>query len=97
MLAEGVDDRRMSNFERAIAYLRQNGVSQAIEALVNFIRPYVIYTAGEPHLGVVNALIGSSAPPLAWIMQEVCPASSGGRCADAGTGRHRTVAAGLLR
>ena len=55
----------MTKAERALAYLRQNGLALATEALVNFMLPYLIYQFAKPDLGDVKALIASSAPPLA--------------------------------
>jgi intracellular septation protein A len=51
-------------------YLRQNGVQFLLEALVNFILPYFIYSYGEAPLGQVHALIASSAPPIIWSLIE---------------------------
>ena len=52
------------------AYLRTNGLSLGAEIMVNFVLPYVIYDQAKPTLGDVNALIASSAPPLAWSLVE---------------------------
>jgi hypothetical protein len=55
---------------RILAYLRANGAHVLVEALVNFILPYVIYSYAEASLGDVRALLLSSAPPIAWSLVE---------------------------
>jgi hypothetical protein len=55
---------------RIIGFLRQSGGGIAVEALINFVLPYVIYDQAKPHLGEVNALIASSGPPIAWSLIE---------------------------
>ena len=42
----------------------------AIEGLVNFLLPYVIYVRAEPRLGDVHALLASSLPPIVWSLAE---------------------------
>ncbi|MDB5677379.1 VC0807 family protein [Sphingomonas bacterium] len=51
-------------------WLRKNAVHALIEALVNFILPFAIYTYAAPSLGEVKALIASSAPPIVWSLAE---------------------------
>jgi intracellular septation protein A len=51
-------------------YVRKNGGHVLIEALVNFILPFVIYTYAEAPLGAVRALLASSAPPILWSLVE---------------------------
>ena len=41
-----------------------------VEALVNFVLPYVIYTLFKQSLGDVKALMASSAPPTLWSIAE---------------------------
>jgi hypothetical protein len=53
-----------------MVYLRNNGGHILIEALVNFILPYVIYSYAEAPLGAVRALLASSAPPILWSLIE---------------------------
>jgi hypothetical protein len=53
-----------------MAFVRKNGAATALEALVNFILPLVIYDQAKPHLGEVNALIASSGPPILWSLIE---------------------------
>jgi hypothetical protein len=55
---------------RITVYLQKNGVHLLIEALVNFILPFVIYNYAEAPLGQVRALLASSAPPIAWSLVE---------------------------
>jgi hypothetical protein len=44
--------------------------SIAIELLVNFLLPYVIYVKAEGGLGQVHALLAASLPPIAWSVIE---------------------------
>ena len=55
---------------RVIDYLRKNGSQVLVEALVNFILPFVIYNYAEAPLGEVPALLASSAPPILWSIVE---------------------------
>ena len=55
---------------RILTYLRTNGGHVLVEALVNFILPFVIYSYAEASLGDVRALLLSSAPPIAWSLVE---------------------------
>jgi intracellular septation protein A len=55
---------------RVAIYARQNGGHILVEALVNFILPFVIYNYAEPSLGDVRALLASSAPPILWSLVE---------------------------
>jgi hypothetical protein len=55
---------------RLLTYLRTNGANVLVEALVNFILPFVIYSYAEAPLGDVRALLASSAPPIAWSLVE---------------------------
>lgn len=48
----------------------RSGGRTLIEVGVNFVGPYAVYTATKPHLGEVNALIASSAPPTIWAIVE---------------------------
>jgi hypothetical protein len=54
------------NIAKAKTFLRERGVSVALEALFNFILPLVVYDLAKPRLGDVGALIASSAPPILW-------------------------------
>ena len=42
----------------------------AVEGLVNFVLPYLIYVRAEPRLGDVHALLASSLPPIVWSLVE---------------------------
>jgi hypothetical protein len=55
---------------RTTRYLRENGRHLLVEALINFILPYVIYNYAEQPLGAVEALLASSAPPILWSLVE---------------------------
>jgi hypothetical protein len=55
---------------RITGYLRAQGGGVLVELLVNFVLPYVIYTYAEARLGVVGALLASSAPPILWSLGE---------------------------
>jgi hypothetical protein len=60
----------MLNRPAVLAFLRKNGATGLVEILVNFAAPYVIYLEAKHGLGVVNALIASSAPPVLWSIVE---------------------------
>lgn len=55
---------------RSAAYLRKEGGRIAIELLVNFILPFLIYNYAEAPLGEVRALLLSSLPPILWSLVE---------------------------
>jgi len=55
---------------RIIAWLRENGGRVFLEAMVNFILPFAIYTYAEAPLGEVRALLVSSGPPILWSVVE---------------------------
>jgi hypothetical protein len=55
---------------RTIVYLRKNGAHVLVEALVNFVLPFLIYNYAEAPLGEVKALLASSAPPILWSLAE---------------------------
>ena len=55
---------------RITVYLQENGAHILIEALVNFILPFMIYNYAEAPLGEVRALLASSAPPILWSLVE---------------------------
>ena len=55
---------------RIAAYLGKNGIHVLVEALVNFILPFLIYTYAQAPLGEVRALLASSAPPILWSLVE---------------------------
>jgi hypothetical protein len=53
-----------------VAYGRANGLRIGLELLVNFIGPFVIYSLLDAKFGDVDALLASSAPPIAWSLVE---------------------------
>jgi intracellular septation protein A len=55
---------------RIIVYVRKNGAHVFVEALVNFVLPFLIYNYAEAPLGEVKALLASSAPPILWSLVE---------------------------
>jgi hypothetical protein len=57
-------------FAKTLEFIRKNGPAIAIEALVNFILPYVVFTLAQPRYGDVQALILSSGPPILWSIVE---------------------------
>ena len=63
-------DAKPGLIARTIGYLGKNGRHILIEALVNFILPFVIYSYAETRLGDVRALLGSSVPPILWSFVE---------------------------
>ncbi len=52
------------------AYIREHGRATAVELLVNFVLPYVIYVLAQKQFGDVKALMASSAPPIVWSIVE---------------------------
>lgn len=60
----------MSLFGKAIAFLRKRGGPIAVEVVVNFIAPLVIYDHSVARLGEVGALMASSVPPILWSLVE---------------------------
>ena len=63
-------DAKLGLIARITVYLQKNGVHVLIEALVNFILPFMIYNYAEAPLGEVRALLASSAPPIIWSLVE---------------------------
>ena len=53
-----------------LAYGRANGARLGLELLMNFVGPFVIYSVLDPKIGDVDALLASSAPPIAWSLVE---------------------------
>lgn len=52
--------------QKAKVFLREHGRTVALEATVNFVLPYLLYTATQKPLGDVRALMVSSGPPILW-------------------------------
>ena len=63
-------ETKLGLIARVTVYLQKNGVHILIEALVNFILPFLIYNYAEAPLGEVRALLASSAPPILWSVVE---------------------------
>jgi hypothetical protein len=63
-------DAQPKRIARIATYVRRNGGHVAVEALVNFVLPYMIYSYAEAPLGDVRALVASSAPPILWSLVE---------------------------
>jgi hypothetical protein len=55
-----------SRLTKTLAYARAHGVKAALEVVVNFILPFLIYSYGAGTLGAVRALMAASAPPILW-------------------------------
>jgi hypothetical protein len=53
-----------------MALTRKTLGSIAIELLVNFLLPYVIYVNAEAGIGQVHALLAASLPPIVWSLIE---------------------------
>lgn len=51
---------------KAAAWLRRSGPGAALEILINFVLPILIYDYLKPYLGDVRALMASSGPPILW-------------------------------
>lgn len=60
----------MTIVARVLGLIRQHGPNAALEVVVNFLGPLLIYDYAKPHLGDVQALIASSAPPILWSLLE---------------------------
>jgi hypothetical protein len=52
-------------------YLRQHGSRLAVEVVVNFALPYVIFSRLKPGLGDAGALMASSAAPILWSLVQL--------------------------
>jgi len=63
-------DAKPGLIARTIGYLRKDGLHVLVEAQVNCIQPFVIYSYAEARLGDVRALLASSAPPILWSVVE---------------------------
>jgi hypothetical protein len=55
-----------SRLSRTAQYVRAHGVKAALEVVVNFVLPFLIYSYGASRLGSVQALMAASAPPILW-------------------------------
>ena len=63
-------DAKPGPIAAAAGWLRKNGAHVLVEALVNFVLPFAIYSFAEGPLGEAKALLASSAPPILWSMIE---------------------------
>ncbi|HEY5072621.1 MAG TPA: VC0807 family protein [Caulobacteraceae bacterium] len=66
----GETSRWTANFAKARAFIRERGAGIAVEVLINFVAPFLIYDLTKRSLGDVHALIASSGPPIAWSIVE---------------------------
>lgn len=55
-----------SRLTKLVGYVRGHGLKAALEVAVNFILPFLIYSAARGGLGDVRALMAASAPPILW-------------------------------
>jgi hypothetical protein len=60
----------MTRLEQVRIFIRERGAGVAIEALVNFLGPYLVYSLTHQRLGDVLALMASSIPPILWSVIE---------------------------
>jgi intracellular septation protein A len=51
---------------KIVAYVRAHGAKAVLEAVVNFLLPFLIYAYGSGRFGAVPALMAASAPPILW-------------------------------
>ena len=58
------------SISKAALFIRERGAGIAIEVLINFALPFLIYDFTKKVLGDVRALMASSAPPIAWSLFE---------------------------
>ena len=63
-------DVKPRSIDHIAGYARKNGGHIVVEALVNFILPFLIFNYAEASLGDVGALLASSAPPILWSLIE---------------------------
>lgn len=55
---------------RLAAFVRAHGAKAGVEAAVNFVLPFAIYSLGRERLGDAPALMAASAPPILWSIVE---------------------------
>jgi hypothetical protein len=67
---KGQDHPSPGMLARVAAYLRRDGGRLALELLVNFVLPFVIYNYAAARIGDVKALLLSSVPPILWSIVE---------------------------
>lgn len=54
----------------AKTFLRERGAAVALELVVNFALPLLVFDLAKPRLGEVRALMASSGPPIVWSLVE---------------------------
>lgn len=60
----------MTAAAKAREFVRKNAAAFGVEATVNVVLPFVVYSVAKPSLGDVRALLASMVPPLAWSVVE---------------------------
>jgi hypothetical protein len=55
-----------SRVGKVLAYVRAHGVGAALEVVVNFVLPFVVYSYASGRIGAAPALMASSGPPVLW-------------------------------
>lgn len=65
----GSGEGRMMRGE-TMAWAREHGWKMALELVVNFALPLLVYNFAQPQLGEVGGLLASSAPPVLWSLAE---------------------------
>jgi intracellular septation protein A len=60
----------MSDAAKARDFFRKNVGSFGVEAVVNIVLPFAVYSYAKPQLGDVKALLASMIPPIAWSIFE---------------------------
>ncbi len=60
----------MSALVTGVRWLRANGAHTAVEVIVNFALPLLIYDRMHERFGDVNALLAASGPPIVWSLVE---------------------------
>ena len=63
-------DLKTGSIAPITSWLRKNGAHILVEALVNVLLPFGIYSYAEASFGAVRALLASSAPPILWSLVE---------------------------
>ena len=58
------------DIRKAGLFVRQHGAGIAVEVVINFALPFLIYDLARRDLGDVHALIAASGPPIVWSLVE---------------------------
>jgi hypothetical protein len=56
----------MTGAAQAREFVRKNAAGFGVEAAVNVVLPFAVYSIAKPGLGDVRALLASMVPPIAW-------------------------------